>query len=177
MSDFPVLNFQDFISFADGKLTTDSIKVAAVHRKRHDNVIRLIRTRVQEAGKWGALNFEESTYIDSRGKVQPFFTMTKDGYQFLVGRMTGKKAVEHQIAYIEAFTAMEAFIFNQASGIRWRLDKLELEQKDSVRRGEIHGRGLRMRQLEELSLKPAIAALKEKLQPMLPMFDAPATVQ
>lgn len=177
MADFPALNFQDFISFADGKLTTDSLKVAAVHGKRHDNVVRLIRTRLKEAGNWGVLNFGETLYTGSNGESYPMFTMTKDGYAFLVGRMTGKLAVQHQIAYIEAFGAMAAYIENQASGIRYRLDRLELEEKDSVRRGSIHGRGLRARQLEDLTLRPAIASLKETLQPYLPMFEAPAAVQ
>jgi Rha family phage regulatory protein len=177
MSDFPVLNFQDFISFVDGKLITDSLKVAAVHGKSHDNVLKLIRRRVLEAGTWGVVNFNETLYIGSNGETYPMFTMTQIGYQFLVGRMTGKMAVQHQIVFIEAFCAMADYIDNQACGIRWRLDKLELEEKDSVRRGTIHGRGLRVRQLEDLILTPAIAALKDKLQPYLPMFDAPPPVQ
>lgn len=172
-----VLNFQDFISFADGKLTTDSLKVASVHGKRHDHVLRLIRQRISDAGKWGVLNFGETLYAGSNGESYPMFTMTQAGYQFLVGRMTGKKAVEHQIAFIEAFGAMESYIQNQAIGIRFRLDRNELEEKDSARRGTVHGRGLRVRQLEKPVLEAENKALNAKLQPYLPMFDAPTSIQ
>lgn len=178
MSDFPVLNFQDFISFANGKLITDSLKVAAVHGKNHRDVLRLIRQRMVEAGDWGVRNFAHTHYVNQQnGETYDMFTMTRSGYQFLVGKMTGKSAVAHQIAFVDAFDSMESYIQNQAIGIRFRLDKLELEEKDSVRRGTIHGRGLRVRQLEDLTLRPAIAALKEKLEPLLPMFDAPLAVQ
>jgi Rha family phage regulatory protein len=177
MSDFPVLNFQDFISFADGKLTTDSLKVAAVHGKQHAKVLALIRKRMVEAGVWGVANFGETLYTGSNGEAYPMFTMTKDGYAFLVGRMTGKLAVQHQIAYIEAFGAMAAYIDNQACGIRYRIDRNELAEADSFRRGSIHGRGLRVRQLEAPVLKTELEALKAKLQPYLPMFDAPSDIQ
>jgi len=80
----------------DGKLITDTIKVALAHKKRHDNVIQLVRQRVSEAGAWGLLNFKEITYSDESGRTYPMFTMTQPGYQFLVGKMTGKKAVQHQ---------------------------------------------------------------------------------
>jgi Rha family phage regulatory protein len=53
----------DFIS-ADGDiLITDSLRVAQVHKKRHDNVMQLIRKRVAEAGSWGLLNFKEATIL------------------------------------------------------------------------------------------------------------------
>ena len=42
MSEFPVLNFLDFISVNDDQLMTDSLKVAAVHGKRHDDVLKLV---------------------------------------------------------------------------------------------------------------------------------------
>jgi len=176
MSDFPVLNFQDFISFVDGRLITDSLKVAAVHGKRHDSLLLLIRKRIVEAGEWAFHNFVECSY-EKGGRSWPMFTMTKDGYAFLVGRMTGKLAVQHQIAYIVAFGSMEAYIENQASGIRYRIDRNELEEKDSFRRGSVHGRGLRVRQLEAPVLKIEHDALTAKLQPYLPMFDAPESVQ
>lgn len=75
---------------ADSVLTTDSLRVAAVHRKRHNDMLRLIRTRLDEAGEWGLRNFAQSSYINEQGKEQPMFVMTKDGYRFLVGRMTGR---------------------------------------------------------------------------------------
>lgn len=167
MSKLPELAFAQFISADGDVLTTDSLKVSAVHGKSHDNVLKLIRRRVAEAGDWGVVNFNETSYIGSNGETYPMFTMTKDGYAFLVGRMTGKKAVEHQIAYIMAFNAMEAYIKNQREGLQYRCIAKELECKDSFRRGSIHGKGLRQRQLEKPVLNAELAALQALVQPSL----------
>lgn len=118
---FPALHFMDFIS-ADGEvLTTDCIKVALVHGKGHDDLLRLIRKRIAEAGEWGIRNFTETQHINKQnGQTYSYYLMTQPGYQFLVEKMTGKKAVAHQIAYIDAFSAMAAFIKNQRDGLRYR---------------------------------------------------------
>jgi len=163
------LKFQDFITNEGTQLTTDSRKVAAVHNKRHDNVLRLIDQRLAVAGEWGALNFEESSYFSDQGKLQRMFTMTKDGYAFLVGRMTGKKAVEHQIAYIEAFNAMAAYIKNQREGLTYRCMAKELECKTSFEKGQFHGRGLNKRKQEKPILTAELLALQELAQPSLPI--------
>ena len=117
---FPVLNFQDFISVEGEQLATTSLQVAAVHGKRHDNVVQLIRKRLLVAGSWGLLNFKESSYVNAQGKLQPMFEMTRDGYAFIVGKLSGKLAAQHQIAYIDAFNAMAAYITNQRNGLRYR---------------------------------------------------------
>lgn len=167
MNQVPVLNFQDFIA-ADGEtLTTDSRKVAAVHGKQHAKVLSLIRQRITEAGEWGVANFGETSFIGSNGETYPAFAMTKNGYAFLVGRMTGKKAVEHQIAYIEAFDAMAAYIKNQRDGLRYRCMEKELECKDSARRGSFHGRGLNVRKQEKPVLNAELAVLQDLAQPTL----------
>lgn len=164
-----VLNFQDFISFDGTRMTTDSLKVAAVHRKWHDDLLRLIRKRIAESGEWGLRNFAESSYVNAQGKVQPMFIMTREGYQFLVGKMTGKKAVQHQIAFVEAFSAMEAFLKNQREGLSYRCAKHELECKDSARRGSFHGRGLNLRKQEIADLAVEEAVLRDLSQLKLPM--------
>lgn len=84
------LKFDEFITkCADGVLTTDSLRVASVHGKRHDNLVVLIRQRIAEAGGRGVLEFKETTYLGSNGETYPMFHVTKDGYQFVVGRMLG----------------------------------------------------------------------------------------
>lgn len=169
MAQVPVLNFQDFIAAEGEVLTTDTMKVAQVHKKRHDDVLRLVRKRRAESGGWGLRNFTEITYIDAVGRVYPMFAMSKDGYQFLVGKMSGAKAVEHQIAFIEAFNAMAAFIRNQREGLRYRCMEKELECKDSALRGSFHGRGLNQRKQEKPVLESELAALQSLAQPSLPL--------
>lgn len=101
------------VSIHDGKPVTTSKNIAEVFEKRHDNVVRAIRSRIAEAGEWGVLNFEETPYTDEQsGQTYSMFTLTKDGFTFLVQKFTGKKAVQFQIAYIEQFNAMESALRN-----------------------------------------------------------------
>jgi Rha family phage regulatory protein len=167
MNHLPVLNFLDFISADGDLLTTDTMKVAQVHKKRHDNVMALVRKRIAEAGDWGLLNFKEIAYTDAGGRSYPMFAMTKDGYQFLVGKMSGAKAVQHQIAFIEAFNAMAQYLRNQRDGLRYRCMEKELECRDSARRGSFHGKGLNQRKQEKPVLESQLAALLAEAQPSL----------
>lgn len=161
------LNFLDFISADGDELTTTSLQVAVVHRKRHADVLRLIRARLEEAGEWGQRNFAFTTYSTEQGRMDPMYTLTQDGYAFIVGKLTGKLAAQHQIAYIEAFRAMKAYIQNQRDGLRYRCAQKELEAKDSAAKGSFHGRGLNQRRLEKPIIEAELAALKNLVQPSL----------
>ena len=166
-SDFPVLNYQDFISADGDKLTTDTLKVAAVHGKRHDSVLILVRKRIAESGEFGLHKVVDSSYISEQGKAQPMFHMTKNGYAFLVGKMTGKKAVQFQIAYINAFDAMAEQIKNQRLGLQFRHFELQLIHKGKKAKASICGRGLNEWKGEKPILDTAIKALEEKMNPQL----------
>lgn len=104
-----------------GTPVTDSLKVAQVFGKRHDNIIRAIRNmllssklRSEENAtqcapaqtKW----FAESTYIDTKGKTQPLFLMTRDGFSLLAMGLTGAKAMQFKVGFIEQFNAMEKVV-------------------------------------------------------------------
>lgn len=168
IDDVQPLNFLDFISVDGDKLVTNSLKVAAAHKKRHDNVLRIIRKRIKDAGSWGVLNFEETPYIDAQsGLTQPMFTITRNGYAFLVGRLTGKLAAKHYIAYIEAFDAMERYIKNQRDGLRYQCMQKELECRDSAHRGSYHGRGLNQRKQEKPVLESELSTLQAQAQASL----------
>jgi Rha family phage regulatory protein len=161
------LAYAQFITPVGDQLTTDSRKVAEVHGKRHTNVLRLISQRIQEAGEFGRLNFEPSSYVNEQGKVQPMYVMTKDGYQFLVGRMTGKKAVEHQIAFIEAFNAMAAHIKAQTEGLQFQFLRKELAY--NTRKSKVSGAAREMRTWQDAKpiLLGDMASLLSRLQPSL----------
>lgn len=82
-SDFPVLNFQDFICEDGGKLTTDSRKVAAVFGKRHDNVVTAIRKLIANLPEAIALlHFKECFRVNelANGKPEPYYEMDRDGF-------------------------------------------------------------------------------------------------
>lgn len=171
---FPVLNFQDFIAADGDKLTTDTLKVAAVHGKRHNDVLRLVRQRIEEAGEWGLRNFAQSSYANEQGKEQPLFLMTKLGYAFLAGKLTGKKAVQHQIAFITAFDDMERYIKNQREGLQYRFFELQIEHRGKKEKASFHGRGLNEWKGEKPVLETAMQAITEKMNPQLELVQKAA---
>ena len=95
----------------DGSVKTTSLAVADIFGKQHYNVLRDIARIVSpDSGlseRFSRLNFEARDYVDERGKVQPMYDMTKDGFVLLVMGYTGQKAMAFKEAYIEAFNAME----------------------------------------------------------------------
>jgi phage regulator Rha-like protein len=51
--------------------------------------------------------FYKKTYIDSRGKTQPMYEMTRDGYLLIALGFTGEKAMKFKLSLIYAFNKME----------------------------------------------------------------------
>lgn len=97
--------------FADGKDTAraNSLMVAKMFEKRHDNVLQDIRN-TDCSQEFRLLNFQESSYINEQGKKQPCYNMTRDGFTFLVMGYRGKRAARFKEDYIKRFNQMEAFI-------------------------------------------------------------------
>jgi len=165
MNQIPVLNFQDFIATDGDALTTTSQHVAMVFGKRHDNVMRIIRSlAVQLPADFYALNFEAVAYFDEKGESRISYRLSRDGFALLAMRFTGKKALAFQVAYIQAFNAMAAYIKNQRDGLRYRCMEKELECADSARRGSYHGKGLNQRKQEKPRLESELTTLLEQAQ-------------
>jgi Rha family phage regulatory protein len=72
-----ILNFQAFIDVDGLMQSTDSVKVARVHSKRHDNVMRSIQGLFsqEESRNFASLNFEESYFYDTNGRKWPMCLM------------------------------------------------------------------------------------------------------
>ena len=90
--------------YADGNgvVRADSLVVAKIFEKRHDNVVRDIRN-LDCSEEFRLLNFEESSYTNLQGHRQACFNMTRDGFVFLVMGYRGKKAASFKEAYIKRF--------------------------------------------------------------------------
>jgi Rha family phage regulatory protein len=101
----------DYGLFADGQDTArvDSRYVARFFGKRHDNVLADIRN-LDCSDEFRLLNFKESGYKNEQGKRQPCYTMTRDGFVFLVMGYRGKKAAQFKELYIKRFNEMEKHI-------------------------------------------------------------------
>jgi Rha family phage regulatory protein len=97
-----------------GNTATDSLKVAKAFGKRHDNVLRDIRTLMgYVADSEGQLKSEATaifypwTYTDGQGKERECFLMNRAGFVLLVMGFKGKKAAAFKEEYIAQFDHME----------------------------------------------------------------------
>lgn len=94
-----------------GTPVTDSLKVAQVFGKEHKIILRAIRNLIMTAQnctvhKWLC----ESTYLNTQNKNQPLFLMTRDGFSLLAMGLTGAKAMQFKVGFIEQFNAMEKVV-------------------------------------------------------------------
>ena len=88
---------------------TDTLKVAEVFGKRHDNIIQTVKN-LDCSDEFRLLNFQASYYFNEQNKRQPKFNMTQDGFTFLVMGFRGKKAAAFKEAYIKQFNEMRDWI-------------------------------------------------------------------
>jgi Rha family phage regulatory protein len=101
------------IAVIDGQPTTTTQDIADVYGKRHDDVLRIIRQRMAECPEeWCLRNFAETeterpSPLNGAPIKSPVIRMTKKGFHFVVGKFTGIKAVQHQIAFADEFERME----------------------------------------------------------------------
>jgi Rha family phage regulatory protein len=103
-----VATIASHITVIDGQPTTTTQAIADVYGKRHDDVLRVVRKRMVEAGEWGVRNFTDTPYTNPQnGQTYPVIRMTRKGFHFVVGKFTGAKAVQHQIAFADEFERME----------------------------------------------------------------------
>lgn len=100
---FPKLFHEETIAM------TDSLKVADVFGKRHDNILQALKN-LDCSEEFRLLNFQASYYLNEQNKRQPKFNMTQDGFTFLVMGFRGKKAAEFKEAYIKQFNEMRDWI-------------------------------------------------------------------
>lgn len=172
MKNVPVLNYQDFIAAEGDELFTTSKQIAAAFGKRHDHVLRAIRSLIDQLPHEDhALNFGEMIVLADVGKgavrSDPAYKVSRDGFALLAMGFTGQKALFFKVAYIKAFNAMAAHIKNQREGLRFECMKVALEMKDSERRGSFHGKGLNERKQEKPALEARYTKLLAAAQPSL----------
>lgn len=107
----PTLDAYEIITAKGDQLrTTSQNNVAQVFGKRHDDVLKRIRS-LDCSEEFHARNFAEMIQKVEVGKGAtrdtPSFEMTKDGFMFLVMGFTGKQAAKFKEAYINCFNQME----------------------------------------------------------------------
>ncbi|WP_270350816.1 Rha family phage regulatory protein [Escherichia coli] len=108
MATIPTLT-QPEIAIVDGQAVTSSLAVANFFSKRHDDVLKKIRT-LECSASFTARNFSVSDYTDCTGRKLPCYQITRDGFAFLAMGFTGKRAARFKEAYINAFNLMEKLL-------------------------------------------------------------------
>lgn len=116
----------DLVFIKKDNAITSSKNVAEIFQKNHKHIMEKIKD-LDCSIEFSRSNFRLSNYKDSRGKIQPEYLMTKDGFTFLAMGFTGKKAAEFKEAYINEFNQMEKFITERHSA-EWQ--EYRKESKD-----------------------------------------------
>lgn len=92
----------------DGIAVVSSRDVAVVFEKNHQHVLRDIRSLLETCPTLDRSWFCENTEVDTYGREQPSFDLTRQGFTLLVMGWTGERAMAFKVRYIQAFDAMDA---------------------------------------------------------------------
>lgn len=110
---FELLSFQGNIDglvySKNGIATTTSRKIAEVFGKSHKEVLRLVDDKFKstsESAQFCADHIIENIYIDSRNRQQREYELDEQGFSYIALGLTGYKADEFKIKYINAFSKM-----------------------------------------------------------------------
>lgn len=104
------------VAIVNNQVTTTSLSVAACFDKQHKNVLQAIDA-LEVPEEFGRLNFQPTNYLDSQGRPQGMYQITRDGFALLVMGFTGAAAMRFKLAYIEAFNRMEEALRRQQSEV------------------------------------------------------------
>lgn len=114
----------------NNQVITDSLTIAEMFGKGHDNVLRDIRKQIEFAGEdFSLLNFEDSNY-ESRGKQYPKFNLTEEAFALVVFSYNTKEAVQTKIKFIQEFKRMKEYIQQQEQQAQ---DPVELALQTSLK--------------------------------------------
>ncbi|ELK4665093.1 Rha family transcriptional regulator [Campylobacter coli] len=115
MSNAPVIinEIKINLEIMKNQVFINSLDLAKVFKKRHDNIIQTIENLPQDEFK--TLNFEISSSIRKNGlfeKDTKFYKITRDAFSLLVMGFTGEKAYKWKVEFIKAFNEMEKRLKN-----------------------------------------------------------------
>ena len=118
------------LSVSEGRVTTTSLKIAEVFGKLHKNVLKVIES-LQVPDKWHKLNFEPMQIDQKIGngatRKDKAYSITRDGFMFLVMGFTGAKAAAFKVAFIEQFNAMEKALLAGDTSLREAVERGEAD--------------------------------------------------
>lgn len=176
MNQVATFNFHDFIFLAGDKLVTDTEFVAKAFKKNPEDVRKKVKNLDCSAG-FRSGNFSEvketMTYkhdgveIVKETSRTSHYTMTKDGFMFLVMGFTGKAAAAVKEAFIEAFNAMSDFIRHGQMSLWKQMQDWTMRNESSLVRASFGSRLMLDRKKALPELKVEYAKLESQIQPDL----------
>ncbi len=98
---------EDLVMVVSGKAFVTSNAVADKFGKEHRNLMRNIKSLIESQPEFGSLNFERTTYTTGQNKTHECYNMTRDGFCMIAMSLTGRKAEQWKVKYINAFNKME----------------------------------------------------------------------
>lgn len=99
---------------SNGEIVTDSLTIASMFGKEHNNVLKDVRKQIDYAGEeFGQVNFHQSTYINTQNKRMPKYDLTEEAFTLVAMSYNTKEAVQMKIKFIEEFKRMKQHIQNQ----------------------------------------------------------------
>jgi Rha family phage regulatory protein len=97
----------ELVFIENGKAVTDSLTVAEVFNKRHDNVLSDIRKQMSFAGEnFADLNFKEGHYLDKNNQSRPKINLTEEAFTLIAMSYNTKEAVQMKVKFIQEFKRM-----------------------------------------------------------------------
>lgn len=106
-----------------GKPVAPSTQVAEFFEKKHFHVLRDIEGIIEAVSpKFAEENYYKTSYMDDRGRLQPMYEMTKNGFTMLAMGYTGPKAMQFKEAYINAFDKMAEQLGKKNEGYLYRVE-------------------------------------------------------
>jgi Rha family phage regulatory protein len=98
----------DLVHILDGRVYTDSRKVAEKFKKAHGRVLRAIDNLPHD--DFWKTNFGFRDYVTERGKTERYFEIAWKGFSILAMGFTGKEAYEWKRDFLDAFEMMGDYI-------------------------------------------------------------------
>jgi Rha family phage regulatory protein len=152
----------NLVFIENDRVVTDSLTVAEVFGKRHDNVMSDIANQIQklnEAGEseWGVLNFQETQYQHPQNKQwYKKYLLTEEAFTIVAMSYTTPEAMKMKVKFIQEFKRMKEELQKQISQPKSQAEMLliyaqqfvEQERKLKVLEIETQKHSSRIEQIE-----------------------------
>lgn len=159
----------ELVSIENEVPKTTSLVVAKFFGKRHSDVLRAI-SKLDCSDEFSLRNFAVCFKNNDlqNGKPQPYYTMTKDGFIFLVMGFTGKQAARLKEAYINEFNRMSDALSQRQNSLMYQYNKVSIAYDTATRSASDAGRALAMlgKQIKP-DLQERLEQLEQKMQLVL----------